>query len=204
MEGSRRYANLDSYLIPDERWPELRAVFCDLVGIPTDGTVQLAAKQKTLEEQLARFDKQLPKYGHVRLEEGRLVLSPLEKEEDEIEENPLARLIAELLPFVQSGELLAEVNSWTHFTKHLTHAGGSTSKIHDLPRHLYAVILAQACNIECRRMAELADLSLEQLIWCTNWYIREETLQEATNELVNYQYRQRLSLFWGDGHLFIL
>jgi TnpA family transposase len=45
----------------------------------------------------------------------------------------------------------------------------------------------------------VVDLSYRQLIWCNNWYIREETLQRATNDLVNYQYRQPLSHYWGDG-----
>jgi TnpA family transposase len=35
-------------------------------------------------------------------------------------------------------------------------------------------------------MAELADLSYNDLIWCTTWYLREETLRAATNALVNF------------------
>jgi len=40
------------------------------------------------------------------------------------------------------------------------------------------------------------------LLWCNNWYIREETLQEATNDIVNFQYHQPLSHYWGDGQRF--
>ena len=48
-------------------------------------------------------------------------------------------------------------------------------------------------------MADLSDLSYDQLLWCTNWYVREETLQAATDVLVNFQYQQPLSKNWGSG-----
>ncbi len=48
-------------------------------------------------------------------------------------------------------------------------------------------------------MAEISSLTYDQLAWATNWHIREETLQAAINNLVNYQYHQPLSHFWGGG-----
>ena len=41
--------------------------------------------------------------------------------------------------------------------------------------------------------AELIGLTYQKLAWCTNWYIRDETLKAATTRLVNFQYRQPLS-----------
>src|SRR6266571_2428416 len=67
--------------------------------------------------------------------------------------------------------------------------------------HLYAAILAQACNLGITSMAQLADLSYEQLEWCTNWYLREETLRPAVTSVVNYQYRLPLSRNFGGGTL---
>ena len=200
LEGSRQYANLESYLIPKARWEQLRSTYCDMVGIPEDGAVQLELKQAALEENLARLDKNLPKNEFVRFENGELVLSPLDKEEEEIrQEHPLAKKIGPLLPSIQLGQLLAEVDAWTGFSKLLTHAGGATSRIPDLATHLYAAVLTQACNMTLSGMADLSDLSYDQLLWCTNWYIREETLQAATDVLVNFQYQQPLSKHWGSG-----
>lgn len=65
--------------------------------------------------------------------------------------------------------------------------------------HLYASILAQANNYGPEKMAEVASLSAAQLIWCTNWYLREETLQPAINDLVNYQFHLPLARHWGSG-----
>jgi TnpA family transposase len=200
LEGSRQYANLDSYLIPKGRWEQLRQTYCDIVGIPEDGAVQLELKQAALEKNLVRLDKGFARNEFVRFENGELVLSPLDKEEEEIrQEHPLAKKIGPLLPAIQLGQLLAEVDAWTGFSQQLTHAGGATSRIPDLATHLYAVILTQACNMTLSGMADLSDLSYDQLLWCTNWYIREETLQAATDVLVNFQYQQPLSQHWGSG-----
>lgn len=200
LEGSRQYANLDSYLMPKSRWKQLRQTYCDMVGIPEDGAVQLELKQAALEENLAQLDKGVPKNEFVRFEKGELVLSPLDKEEEEIrQEHPLAKKIGPLLPPIQLGQLLAEVDAWTGFSQQLTHAGGATSRIPDLATHLYAAILTQACNMTLSGMADLSDLSYDQLLWCTNWYIREETLQAATDVLVNFHYQQPLSQHWGSG-----
>lgn len=200
LEGSRQYANLDSYLIPKARWEQLRQTYCEMVGIPEDGSVQLELKQAALEENLARLDERVPRNEFVRFEKGELVLSPLDKEEEEIrQEHPLAKKIGPLLPPVQLGQMLAEVDAWTGFSQQLTHAGGATSRIPDMATHLYAAMLTQACNMTLSDMANLSDLSYDQLLWCTNWYIREETLQAATDVLVNYQYQLPLSQHWGSG-----
>jgi len=113
-----------------------------MVGVPADGAVQLELKQAALEEGLARLDRRLPQNEYVRIEQGELVLLPLDKEEAEIrQEQPLAKTVGPLLPSIQLGQLLAEVDAWTGFSQKLTHAGGATSRIPDLATHLYAAIL---------------------------------------------------------------
>jgi TnpA family transposase len=200
LEGSRQYANLDSYLMPRSRWEQVRQTFCEMVGVAEEGKVQLKIKQATLEENLARLDKHLPKNQFVRIEKGELILSPLHKEEEDIrQETALAKLIGPLLPTIQLGQLLAEVDAWTGFSVHLTHAGGASSRTPELATQLYAALLTQACNMTLSEMANLSEFSYDQLLWCTTWYIREETLQAATDGLVNFHYQQPLSRVWGEG-----
>lgn len=200
LEGSRQYASLESYLIPKDRWEQLRQTYCEMVGIPADGKVQMEVKQAALEKSLAQLDKRLPKNEFVRIENGELVLTPLDEEEAEIRRvHPLAKKIGGLLPPIQLGQLLAEVDAWTGFSQQLTHAGGAASRIPDLATHLYAAIVTQACNMTLSGMADLSEFSYEQLLWCTKWYIREETLQPATDVLVDFQYQQSLSQHWGSG-----
>jgi TnpA family transposase len=102
---------------------------------------------------------------------------------------------------VELSELLIEVDGWTRFSDDFEHAGGTEPRGRELRTHLYASVLAQACNFGPVRMAQISDLTYQKLAWCTNWYIRDETLKAATTRLVNFQYRQPLSRFWGTGTL---
>jgi TnpA family transposase len=201
VEGSRDYANLDSYLIPKPRWEQLRPTYCEMVGVPQEGTAYLTEKENELTKTLKQLDKQLPKNDLIRIENGELVLTPLDAEESDIrQEAPLAKRLTPMIPTIQAGQLLAEVDKWTKFSQKLTHAGGLDSRMANLPTHLYATVLTQACNMTLTGMANLSDLSYDQLLWCTNWYIRPDTLQAATDVLVNFQQQQPLSHHWGGGN----
>jgi TnpA family transposase len=48
-------------------------------------------------------------------------------------------------------------------------------------------------------MSRMSGFSFSELSWITNWYLRDETLKEATTSLVNYQHTLPLARHWGDG-----
>jgi len=201
IDNSRRYADPETYLIPRDRWSSFRSEACALLGVPEDGASRVFERHKELETALSKFDKSLPHNRQVRIENGSLSVSALEAEALPESTKELQRLITERLPRVELADLLIEVDSWTHFTDCFEHAGISHPKTRDLLVHLYASILAQACNFGLEKMADISNLSYGNLAWYTNWYIREETLQEANNVLVNFQYNQPLSRLWGGGTL---
>ena len=195
-EHSKRYTHLDSYLMPKEIWQTQKPVFFELVAIEPKWEDHRETLQTQLQTAFQELNEQLPDDEALRVENGRIILTPYKGDDEQL---PLAVQIQDLLPHLQLPELLHEVDTWTNFSQHLHHAGNVNSRIDELQRHLYAVMLAQARNIDFKQMVDVVDLSYRQLLWCNNWYIREETLQRATDELVNYQYRQPLSHYWGDG-----
>ena len=201
LEGSRRYADPETYLIPREAWPGLRAEVCREIQAPEDGTDRLRDREQELSGLLDRVEVLLAKGGDVRMEGDNLVISPLEAEEKPESTVELERLIDERLPLVELSELLIEVDGWTRFSDDFEHAGGTEPRSREVRNHLYASVLAQACNLGLTRMARISDLTYQKLAWCTNWYIRDETLKAATTRLVNFQYHQPLSRFWGSGTL---
>lgn len=196
VEHSRRYTALDSYLMPKETWKKQRDVFFELVPIEPLCDARLQNLQTQLETEFEELDQQLSDDEPLRIENDRIILTPYDGGD---EQTTLSQQIQALMPHLQLPELLHEVDTWVNFSQYLQHAANSGSRIEQLNRHLYAVILAQARNIDFKQMVDVVDLSYRQMIWCNNWYLREETLQQATDELVNYQYRQPLSHFWGDG-----
>lgn len=179
---------------PEWRWRVLNRNHS--INGSAEAEPRLRELQGQLEEAFQQLDEQLPHDEALRMEGDRLVLKSYE---GEAEESPLSLKIQALLPHLQVAELLHEVDTWTKFSSHFEHAAGSTPRIPDLNRHLYAVILAQARNIDFQQMVDVVDLSYRQMHWANNWYVREETTQPASSTLVNYQYAQWLSHYWGDG-----
>jgi TnpA family transposase len=148
-----------------------------------------------VERLLARQD------SHLRVEDNRLVLSPVEADPRPATATALADRIAERLPQVELSDLLIEVDSWTHFSAHFLHAAGADTLRPTLLPHLYASILAHACNFGLEQMAHVTDMAYDQLAWCTTWYMREDTLTAAFTNLVNYHHNLPLSYRWGSGML---
>jgi TnpA family transposase len=202
ISNSRRYANPNTYLIPPQQWPALRQEVCQLINVPQDGSVRLKEREVELAELLPRVEHLFSYEGSgLRFEKGKIVVSPLKAEERPESAIALEKAIAERLPRVEITDLLIEVDSWTQFSNHFEHATGNESKTKELSIHLYASILALACNFGLEQMAQITDISYRQLAWCTSWYIREETLKSAITALVNYHYHQPLSQVWGGGTL---
>lgn len=205
VENSRNYADPETYLIPHDQWHNLRPDVCQLLNLSESGEQRLKCRLEELEKALSEMDRIIPYTSQFRIEDGNLIVSAL-KAENGLQNVPesveqLQALITGRLPRVELTDLLIEVDNWTHFTDSFEHAGGNQPMTKDVLAYLYASIMAQACNFGLSEMAEISDLSYKKLAWCTNWYIREETLQTAINTLVNYQYNQTLSAFWGGGIL---
>lgn len=92
-------------------------------GTPSQGLARLEAHEAELDSAIAQVAQLVGrKDSHVRIEEDRLVLSPLEAEERPASATALADRIAERLPRVALPELLIEVDAWTHFSPHCVHA----------------------------------------------------------------------------------
>ena len=199
IENSRQYADPESYLIPKEKWPSMRSEACRLLGLPEKGEERIKERQKELEDILSELDQNISKNDGVRIEKGKLVLTPFKAEELPESCITLQKLISKRLPRLDLTDLLIEVDSWTNFTDHFEHTSGTHCEKIEFMVDLYACLLAQACNFGLSDMAEASGLLYDKLAWCTNWYVREETLQKAINTLVNFQYHQPLSKYWGGG-----
>jgi TnpA family transposase len=204
VPSSRRYANPETYLIPKASWPALRSDICQHIHAPENGAVRLEERGRELNELLPRVDRLLARHskvGEVRMEKGRVVVPPLEAEERPESVTRLEEAVASRLPLIDLPDLLIEVDQWTGFSHHLRHLGGHEPRRPDFLPLLYATLLAQGCNFGFARMAQMADISANRLAWCTAWHLREDTLQDATNVLVNFHHGLPLSQHWGGGTL---
>ena len=77
VKHSRRYANPESYLIPQQQWITLRSEVCQLLQVPESGELRLQQLNTQLEAQLSRLDKVIIGSKLIRIEAGELIVSPL-------------------------------------------------------------------------------------------------------------------------------
>jgi TnpA family transposase len=115
----------------------------------------------------------------------------------------LRRALGALLPRVGLPELLQEVESWTNFTaafEHLTARREPTLK-HQEAIHaaLLAVLVAEATNVGLTAMAAASGIPHGQLVRVYDWYLREETLQQAIGILIAFHQTLPLTSAFGSG-----
>jgi TnpA family transposase len=202
--NSRRYADPETYLIPKDRWTALRPEVCQQIHAPEHGVARLEERGRELAELFSRVEHLLTRQGRmgqVRMEQGRVVVPPLEAEERPERIKRLEDNVTSRLPLVDLPDLLIEVDQWVGFSRHLRHLNGREPQRRGFLPVLYAALLSQGCNFGFARMAQMAEIAADRLAWCTTWYLREETLKAATEALVNFHHRLPLSQRWGGGML---
>lgn len=199
VDGSRRFADFEGYLIPKDAWEAIRARGTVTVDVNPNFQEFIEDRREKLHEQLERVstlaeNNELP---GVQLGNGRLHFTPLSKSPPEQAETWAERTY-DLLPRIKLTDLLVEVDGWTAFSNCFTHLhSGSPATSKDV---LFAAIMADATNQGLTKMAEASPgLSYERLCWTADWHIREETYSKALAELVNRQHRLSMAERWGDG-----
>lgn len=200
MKESKKFADLDSYLIPPAEWEKLRPEVCRQLGLPEVTTDRIEQRMKELESYLPLMETILKEGGDIRIEDGELVVTPLQAQALPESFLELEKQLIERLPEADLSEILVEVDTWIGFAAHLKGLDGSSLAARHKP-YLYAALLATACNIPLADMARSSGFSYHVLWWVAHNYLREETLKEANNQLVNFHHQQWIAGFWGGGML---
>jgi hypothetical protein len=206
VPGSRRYADPGTYLFTPEQWQPRLAEFCQLVRKPPGAAAAIAQVKDELHLALTDLEETLADsspndVGAIRLDqEGKLVIPPLSAEDIPAEAKALRDELASMLPFVPIASLLIELDARTNFLACFTHAGGRKSaQSVELKRNILAVLIAGATNLGLTRMSEACGVFYDTLAWTQEWYVREDTLRDASTVIVTHHYGLELARKFGGG-----
>jgi hypothetical protein len=200
VQGSRCYADPETYLLTGSAWADLRDDYCRAVERPRAGRDRIARLGREPGEEAASFASMLGRgEGPARLEGDRLVVGRDTSDDQPESVKRVKGLLAEVFPLVELTEVLIAMDGATGFSGRLLHAAGASSRSPAMLVHLYAAILAQATNLGPVAMARSSGLSYDQVAHATAWYLRHETLTAAIDDLVNYHHHLPATRLWGDG-----
>ncbi|MCP2014015.1 TnpA family transposase [Deinococcus sp. HSC-46F16] len=199
VTGSRKYRDLEAYLLPVQDWQGRKATLGLL--LPETFEVFWESTGSKLNAQLAQLSDLLNggQLVDVRLQNGKLKIKALQKSVPE-GTDVLVRQLSSRLPRVRITDLLLEVQGWLPFTAALTDLrSGKTS---ERPDHLLTALLAEGLNLGLTKMAEASSdpaITPRRLMYLSDWFLRPETYAAALAEVVNFQSKQPLAALWGDG-----
>lgn len=130
---------------------------------------------------------------HARFEningQPELVLSRIEKLEENESLKNLKNKIEDLIPNIDLPEAILEIHERTGFLNEFTHIGQNESRVQDIHISLGAVLLAEACNIGLEPVIQKGNpaLSKDRLSWVKQNHIRIENITKSNAKLVHYQ-----------------
>ncbi|EJU0637217.1 Tn3 family transposase [Salmonella enterica] len=199
VEGSRVFRPIDEHLMPRPAFDALKQQDKLGLGVQRDGVAYLTEMRQMLDFNLKRLAHRArnSKLEGVRLEEGKLIVTPLASDVP-VEADELNEELTGMYPLVEVPDLLKEVNDWTSFAEHFTHV-----RTGEPPRSIPAMLagtLADATNLGPKRMATASKgISTHQISWLRLFHARPESYRAAQACVTDAHARHPHALLWGDG-----
>ena len=201
LKHSRKYQDPAKHLLDDLQWQRLRRDHATETGVSLDPSVAIQGFDHQLAEQLKSLDGALDDGTNVRIENDKLVVTPLPAQDEDVVLEQARATVASMLPSIDMVDLLIEVNSWCGFLDEFVHAGNATSRGGDHDARLLATVVANGCNFGTDAMARVGGFDRKELDWTQRWYLRPDVLRAANDKIVNYQVGQPIAELWGSGTL---
>lgn len=133
---------------------------------------------------------------------GRLKLKRDDKLDVPDKVNQLQKVIDANMPSIRIEQLLMEVDQMTHYSRHFVPIQHHQSRPKNFYKSLMAAIISQATNLGVVSMSNSVNgVTVDTLRHILKYYLREETLINASAEIVNQHHELPLSAVYGSGTL---
>ncbi len=197
--GSRRYQTFESYLLPKERWAELKAAGQTRLALGGTAEEYLESRGQRVADLLAELARDVERVEAVTVDtKGELHLTALEAAVPEAAKQ-LQRRLERRVPLIPLADLLNEVDRWTNGFRHFTHLVTGEVPEGERRQMLLAAIMALGMNHGLGKLARSTPFSYRQLAWAADWHIREDALRPALADFDQFVLHQPLAHHWGDG-----
>ncbi len=150
-------------------------------------------------ETLQRVDKAWPDLEYVGFEDNELWVGRLPALPVPDEVNLARQRLYLLLPKKKLAQLLIETAHWVDYLAPLREAAGEDVRIKNMDERLFAVMMAEGCNIGIENMAECAGMSAEQLRLVAGRCLTPDALEKAIQLVIERYLQLPIAKVWGSG-----
>ena len=212
VEGSRRWADFDDYLIPRATWEAERLDHYAALGLPADPEAFVAGLDRELKAVTEAVEARLAVNAALTIDarRGRFKLARPKRGDGDGDdlavraaETPTGKLIRRRMPKADLADVLIDVDNETDFVRHLLGTGdrgGGRAASGTRRRNVLAALLACGCNLGPERMAAATPgVGAHEIAEAADWLLTEDALKVTVIELVNHASRLPLSQIWGLG-----
>jgi len=202
--GSKRFGQLDSFFISNDKWTSQRDSFFKRAEFPNDPKEVGSYLTNRLNTAFDNFLEAQPENEYARVDEDgwHLSIDTAEKLDDESSTklDQLKSWLGKNMRNIRLPELLIEVDNELQLTRHfLMPAREQKRQVQDVCETL-VTMLAHGCNIGTYTMSRLtAGVSYKQIKRISDWQLTEESQRLALADVVGAMCRLGTTQAWGDG-----
>lgn len=201
--GSEAFADVREHLLPWAECEARLAEFCAKVDIPPSAAACVSELKQRLTDTAARIDAVFPELkGDVAIgADGEPVLRRVQARDIPASVIALQSALGRELPTRNLLDILANIEHWTHFTRHFGPISGHEPKIKQATERYLQTVFAMGCNLGPNQAARhfVGEVSPHMISRVNRRHVTVEKLEAATRELAELYLRLDLPRLWGDG-----
>ncbi|MFP3647680.1 Tn3 family transposase [Paraburkholderia sp. SIMBA_054] len=203
VSGSDACADYRDHLLPWRQCEQQLPDYCAKVGLPETGSEFVAQLRQWLSDVARKLDDEFPhKREHVTIDQkGEPILRKTTAKEIPASAIALQERINARLPTRNVLDILANIEHWTHFTRHFGPLSGSDPQIRKAAERYLLTIFAMGCNLGPTQTARHldTDVTAHMLSFVNRRHMSLDKLEAAQRELIELYLRLDLPKHWGDG-----
>lgn len=199
LPQSKHHVSFWSLMLNGMQWQEQKTLALSDLALPSKAQI----KHHLISEFNTAALKAKKSWGlsnFATIINGKLKLKRDDKQHQNKDAIKLQKAIEANMPSIRIEKLLMEVDKITNFSQHFMPIQGHKSRPEHFYKTLIAAIISQATNLGIvSTSASVQGVTVDMLRHTLRYYIRDETLTNASAEIVNHHHRHPLSAKHGDG-----
>lgn len=201
LPQSKQHVSFWDLTLNEPNWDETRHTVYTELQQPFPHQIRSAISSQ-FHEAVSEAQKRFGLDNFAEIHNGRLKLKRDDKLDVPDKVSQLQKVIDAHMPTIRIEQLLMEVDQMTHYSRHFVPIQHHQSRPKAFYKSLIAAIISQATNLGVVSMsASVKGVTVDMLRHILQYYIREETLINASAEIVNQHHLLPLSAMHGTGTL---